>query len=616
MDKLALHCAVWDDDLDALHALLERAVGLKPEAKAALLEHRDAHDNTPLLLAYRCGRTRAAKALLAAGAYSKARTDGWEAIQVAALSQNPDLTRSAVISFLAETEAAFQRRLPALQATLEAVPDFQLEMKWSFSSWVPLLSKLLPGDTYSIFKRGSSLRLDTTLLGMSGLRWERGSVSLLLWGRDMPSPGAMYVADNELKTAADARMSFVRPQDVHIQDWVRKLFTQKAKNTDWWSRDVQLVPEIQLGLVRDLFGGLMSGGKKLLGMGSKPRGRLSDTREFGSAIASASSQSELEEDASTFVHVEDPRQTVEDVGVWSNCTVYSMNNVCLRDTVCPPMLPELPLASWWRPEYSMQASDADAAEAEAERARLGPAATAEAPERLLHPLRKALDAIRMGAVTEKNAHAVTSLDDMARMGGTEEEDEGVRTVDDGQGVVQTRAYEFKEYFGVERPTASKAQIAASKAALARRIAAAGGTEPTSHAGTKVHVYVHSDGRLHRPTASVCELAEGACSRDDKVLDARVFFSKDFPITVEQFLPICEVMARTSSHAQNIRRFFETKMPAGAGFPVRFSLPVIFGITAHVEFSFCDASRPIPRSIFDITGLKLGAYVERGFIRQM
>lgn len=63
-------------------------------------------------------------------------------------------------------------------------------MHWQFRSWVPLVSRLLPHDTLVLWKRGSSFRMDSTLLGMDGLRWQRGNVSVLLHGKDMPHPGA------------------------------------------------------------------------------------------------------------------------------------------------------------------------------------------------------------------------------------------------------------------------------------------------------------------------------------------------------------------------------------------------------------------------------------------
>lgn len=209
-DRFPLHLAVWDDDEERLESLLT--------AGGHDLEALDPQSNTPLLLAYRLGRTRLARMLLATGSFPKARTpEGFEAVQVAALTSNPDLVRTAVLSFLSETDAAFERRLPTLQRALAELPDFVMRLSWEFTSWVPGLSRLLPNDAWYVSKRGSSLRLDSTLLGMNGLKWERGSISLILWGSDRPRPGATFVLDNEARTAADARLAFTHPQDQHVQ---------------------------------------------------------------------------------------------------------------------------------------------------------------------------------------------------------------------------------------------------------------------------------------------------------------------------------------------------------------------------------------------------------------
>ena len=54
-----------------------------------------------------------------------------------------------------------------------------MEISWSFGSWVPLVSKFCPYDNYKIWKKGSCIRMDTTLIGFENLQWIRGDVSFL-----------------------------------------------------------------------------------------------------------------------------------------------------------------------------------------------------------------------------------------------------------------------------------------------------------------------------------------------------------------------------------------------------------------------------------------------------
>ena len=77
------------------------------------------------------------------------------------------------------------------------------------------------------------------------------------------------------------------------------------------------------------------------------------------------------------------------------------------------------------------------------------------------------------------------------------------------------------------------------------------------------------------------------------------------------------MARTGSHAENFKRFFSRKMPVGAGFPVRFTIPVFPTITATVTFELCETRRAVPAALFEVPAdFAVGAYVERGWIRQL
>lgn len=63
---------------------------------------------------------------------------------------------------------------------------------------VPLVSRILPSDICKIYKSGSNIRLDTTLVDFSDMRWERGDISFIFKG-DETSTKNLTVLDNVMR---------------------------------------------------------------------------------------------------------------------------------------------------------------------------------------------------------------------------------------------------------------------------------------------------------------------------------------------------------------------------------------------------------------------------------
>ena len=186
-DQFSLHRLVWEGDL-SLSSIL-------PDTD---LEVKDPHGRTALMLAVMLGKTDCAKILVDAGADVNTETEGWTVVQEATATGDPDLVQLVLDNRDRARYSARVGGIPQLLKKLQDAPDFYVEMTWEFTSWVPLVSRMCPSDTYRqglesledcrenvvcrVYKRGSSVRVDTTLLGFDQQSWVRGSRSYIFAG--------------------------------------------------------------------------------------------------------------------------------------------------------------------------------------------------------------------------------------------------------------------------------------------------------------------------------------------------------------------------------------------------------------------------------------------------
>ena len=98
-----------------------------------------------------------------------------------------------------QSKEQLKQRKPEMIESLKKLGDFVVDLKWDFTSWLPLVSRILPSDICKISKKGASIRLDTTLVDFTEMRWERGDITFLYRGEATTPEDSLFVLDNKLR---------------------------------------------------------------------------------------------------------------------------------------------------------------------------------------------------------------------------------------------------------------------------------------------------------------------------------------------------------------------------------------------------------------------------------
>uniref|UniRef100_A0A1A8N5I6 Ankyrin repeat domain 13A n=1 Tax=Nothobranchius rachovii TaxID=451742 RepID=A0A1A8N5I6_9TELE len=173
--KFPLHSAVWENDFRKLEEELR-----SPQNE---IETVDPRGRTPLHLAVSLGHMETVRVLLRHGAQvTKENAHNWTVLQEAVSTGDPEMVQLVLQrrDYLKASTAL--GGVPELLLKIRESPDFYMEMKWEFTSWIPLLSRICPSDVCRIWKSGACLRVDTTLLGFENMTWIRGRRSYIFRG--------------------------------------------------------------------------------------------------------------------------------------------------------------------------------------------------------------------------------------------------------------------------------------------------------------------------------------------------------------------------------------------------------------------------------------------------
>uniref|UniRef100_A0A182RLV8 Ankyrin repeat domain-containing protein n=1 Tax=Anopheles funestus TaxID=62324 RepID=A0A182RLV8_ANOFN len=174
-ESFPIHWLVWNNDYQELQQAISE--------KTHDLEALDPRGRTPLMLAVKLCHLECVKALLSAKCNANVECDGWSVVQEAVCSGDANILTAILEVRDLQRHIKRVSHVPQLLQHLQDTPDFYIEMKWEFTSWVPLMSRVCPSDTYKVYKRGSNVRIDTTLLGFDNNTWQRGNRSYIYKGQ-------------------------------------------------------------------------------------------------------------------------------------------------------------------------------------------------------------------------------------------------------------------------------------------------------------------------------------------------------------------------------------------------------------------------------------------------
>uniref|UniRef100_A0A8C5ERJ2 Ankyrin repeat domain-containing protein n=1 Tax=Gouania willdenowi TaxID=441366 RepID=A0A8C5ERJ2_GOUWI len=136
-------------------------------------------------MAVSLGHLECVRVLLKHGAeVTKENAKNWTVLQEAVSTGDPEMVQIVLHhrDYLKFSTAL--GGVPGLLSKIRESPDFYMEMKWEFTSWIPLLSRVCPSDVCRIWKSGACLRVDTTLLDFENMTWIRGHRSYIFRGDD------------------------------------------------------------------------------------------------------------------------------------------------------------------------------------------------------------------------------------------------------------------------------------------------------------------------------------------------------------------------------------------------------------------------------------------------
>ncbi|XP_015177619.1 PREDICTED: ankyrin repeat domain-containing protein 13D isoform X1 [Polistes dominula] len=238
-----LHWLVWNNN----YVELAKELSTNPHE----IEKHDTRGRTPLMLAVTLGHTDCAVVLLHHEAnVNTENTQGWTVVQEAVGTGNPELLQMVLARRDYQRYCNRVAGIPELLHKLKQAPDFYVEMKWEFTSWVPLASRMCPSDTYKVYKQGSNVRIDTTLLGFDHTNWQRGNRSYVFKGQTATNAPMVLRCDRSYVFTMMGQQSDDGATMMEVDHETRKVYVEHMKLIS--DENIQLMEPSEEGILARL----------------------------------------------------------------------------------------------------------------------------------------------------------------------------------------------------------------------------------------------------------------------------------------------------------------------------------------------------------------------------
>ncbi|KAG9394556.1 ankyrin repeat domain-containing protein [Carpediemonas membranifera] len=195
-----LHRLVWKRNLVGIANHLVHY----PES----IDEKDLHGNTPLHLAVKLAYPEVVSFLCVKGANTRIPNSyGWTPAHEA-FSQPYDEIAQALVPFHTMQKSPTQHNdIAGIFNIIERLPDFELKLQWKFETLLqPLSNVFLPHDEYRITKKGTRVRIDSSLIGFRYLIPLRGKMTHIM-SRAADGTPQLTIVDHDQRVYLKSRLT-------------------------------------------------------------------------------------------------------------------------------------------------------------------------------------------------------------------------------------------------------------------------------------------------------------------------------------------------------------------------------------------------------------------------